>query len=196
LVGIACAVGILTTRVLDNKKHLIGLHAIKSKWRPVKMRRFPLTILLLSAMIVGTSSALEIYILGPSGGEGGEGFTDEIYDIHETSDLYIWTGSVVEGVTLKRGEEAVGYSHGTFKGTMHTFTLQQGEYITGISGKYGRFVDSIQIHTNRRVSPRYGGPGGSAEYIYEAPNGWEVAGFCGRSGDVIDAIGVVLRKHS
>jgi hypothetical protein len=162
------------------------------------MRRFPLAILLLFAVTIGSSSAVEIFILGPSGGTGGVGFTDEVSDTYETSVLYIWTGSVVEGYTIQRDEEGhgMGYSHGRYTGTKHTFTLQQGEYITGISGRYGTFVDSIIIQTNRRTSPRYGGPGGSAEYIYEAPDGWEIAGFCGRAGTYLDAIGVVLRKRS
>jgi hypothetical protein len=86
--------------------------------------------------------------------------------------------------------------HGGRGGTYYVLTLQPGDYITGISGKYGTFVDSIQIHTNQRVSRRYGGPGGSADYIYEAPSGWEVAGFCGRAGTYLDAIGVVLRRQS
>ena len=166
------------------------------------MRRFFLTILLLFAMMLGSSFAQpEIYILGPSGGYGGTGFTDEdIKENQDVRDVNIWTGPVVNGIKLINdvdwGQRYAAPTHGSDDGTQSVFTLQPGEYITGISGKYGRFVDSIQIHTNLRVSPRYGGSGGSAEYIYEAPSGWEIAGFCGRSGDVIDAIGVVLRKQS
>ena len=40
-----------------------------------------------------------------------------------------------------------------------------------------------------------GGPGGTAEYTYEAPPGFEIVGFYGRSGDLVDAMGVVLRAR-
>jgi hypothetical protein len=57
---------------------------------------------------------------------------------------------------------------------------------------YGQYVDSIRFHTNLRVSPTYGGSGGGADYYYEAPPGWQIVGFYGRSGAYIDAVGVVL----
>ena len=167
------------------------------------MRMILLMISLLFAMMVGSSVPQfesEIYILGPSGGTGGTGFTDEAVPIYDVYFLDIWTGSVVNGIFIQWGETGhgeKGNGHGKLEGIKHRFYLQQGEYITGISGRYGTFVDSIIIQTNLgRVSSSYGGPGGSAEYIYEVPSGWEIAGFCGRQGDVIDAIGVVLRKHS
>jgi hypothetical protein len=169
------------------------------------MKLVPLTILLSFTIMVGSSFAqeapLEIYILGPSGGTGGVGFTDEIKDRISVKEVNIWTGSVVNGINIVHSDSSGGYyathRYGSSEGTKHTFTLQADEYITGISGRYGTFVDSIIIHTNNRMSRSYGGTGGSAEYIYEAPSGYEVAGFCGREGkgegDVIDAIGVVLR---
>lgn len=171
----------------------------------MRMRIFPLMILLLFTVMVDSSFAnLEIYILGPSGGPGGTGFTDEIGELdiygnnYNVAKVHVYAGSVVEGIYLETYERGGGYvtpKHGGLGGTHHVFTLQEGEYITGISGKYGTLVDSIQIHTNRRVSRLYGGSGGSADYIYEAPSGWEVAGFCGREGQFIDAIGVVLQKN-
>jgi hypothetical protein len=169
------------------------------------MKLVSLTILLSFAIMAGSSFAqeepLEIYILGPSGGTGGVGFTDEITDRIPVKEVNIWTGSVVNGINIVHSDRAGRYfathRYGSAQGTKHTFTLQADEYIIGISGRYGTFVDSIIIHTNRRMSRSFGGPGGSAEYIYEAPAGYEVAGFCGREGEgegaVIDAIGVVLR---
>jgi len=171
------------------------------------MRRIiSLAALIISIAIVGLSfgqSGIEVYILGPSGGMGGAGFTDEIGEldprIHNVDKVHVYAGSVVEGIrleTYERGGGIITPHHGGLGGTHYVFALQEGEYITGISGKYGNLVDSIQIHTNRRVSQRFGGPGGSADYIYEAPSGWEVAGFCGRAGTYVDAIGVVLRRQS
>lgn len=37
----------------------------------------------------------------------------------------------------------------------HYFTLEAGEYLIGISGRSGQYVDSIVFHTNQRISPTY-----------------------------------------
>jgi hypothetical protein len=49
------------------------------------------------------------------------------------------------------------------------------------------------MQTDKGKTITAGGPGGDADYTYEAPPGFEIAGFYGRSGEFVDAIGVVLR---
>jgi hypothetical protein len=54
-------------------------------------------------------------------------------------------------------------------------------------------VDSLRIHTNMRVTETFGGPGGGVDFFYQAPIGFSIIGFVGRSGLYLDAIGVVVR---
>ena len=74
--------------------------------------------------------------------------------------------------------------------------LQEDEYITKISGKANNYVGSIQFHTNKgRTSNSYGtaqGQWAGTDFTLEAPAGKQIAGFRGRSGSYIDAIGIVV----
>lgn len=63
-----------------------------------------------------------------------------------------------------------------------------------MSGKYGNRVDSIVIRTNQGNVLAKGGFGGPGEYKYTANAQFSIVGFKGRSGNVIDAIGVVYRQ--
>ena len=78
-------------------------------------------------------------------------------------------------------------------GERHQFRLEEGEWLMGISGRCGIYIDSIRFHTNWRVSPTYGGPGGDREYLFWAPEGGEVVGFWGRADWYLDAIGILVR---
>jgi hypothetical protein len=80
--------------------------------------------------------------------------------------------------------------------TLSEFNLDEGEFITEISGRYGELVDSVRIHTNLQVSALFGGGGGSADYQYQAPNGSEICGFVARSGLHLGAIGVLFRQRA
>lgn len=82
---------------------------------------------------------------------------------------------------------------GGLGGFHHTFYLEDDEYLIGISGRCGWYVDSIRLHTNKRVSESYGGEGGERDYALMAPAGYEIAGLYGRSDWYIDALGVWLR---
>src|SRR5690606_34290785 len=79
---------------------------------------------------------------------------------------------------------------GGLGGEHHVFYLDEDEYVTGISGRAGWYIDSIQFRTNKRRSPLYGGSGGDRDYSFEAPTGYEVAGLFGRSDWYIDSLGV------
>jgi hypothetical protein len=63
------------------------------------------------------------------------------------------------------------------------------EYIVGLSGRCGDFIDSIRLQTNKRTSPVYGGSGGNREFRIDVPSGNQALGFTGRSGGYLDAIG-------
>ena len=161
-----------------------------------------LFLVVLVSMIIGISGpalAQEIYKLGPSGGTGGNAFCDDDLPHHaRVVEVRVFAGQYVDSLQIvyetENGERQSLSKHGGNGGNQNVFTLDEGEYITGISGRYGQYVDSIRIHTNRKTSQLYGGPGGSADYHYEAERGAKIVGFYGRSGNYIDAIGVVVRK--
>lgn len=125
------------------------------------------------------------------GGGGGNNFRDDFHADSRVKAVIIWAGQYVYSVQMLHSDKQLPM-HGGIGGTKYFFGLEQGEYITGISGSAEGFVDSIIIHTNKRQSPRYGGSGGS-HFILMAPEGKEVVGFRGRSGAIVDSIGILTK---
>ncbi len=84
---------------------------------------------------------------------------------------------------------------GTPAGTLDTIALGAGEFITEISGRRSQFLDSLSISTSAgRRFGRFGGSGGNPDYEFPDAGGpQEVLGFFGRSGALIDALGVHTR---
>lgn len=135
---------------------------------------------------------------GYSGGCGGKEFLDNPPSgMNGVDKVIIRSGRYVDSlqmvVKLDKGTYELA-RHGGSGGARSEFNLSEGEYITQISGSYGGKVDSILFGTNKRTSKEYGGEGGCAHYSYEAPEGYEIVGFYGRSGSLIDAVGIVLSK--
>ncbi|MFN3334906.1 MAG: jacalin-like lectin [Caldilinea sp.] len=137
--------------------------------------------------------------IGVSGGEGGIPVEDyvipagaRIREVKLTTGWFVDSIQVgyVDAAGAMRALPGIG-GHGD---EVHSFTLEDDEYLVGISGRSARYLDSIRFHTNKRVSPTYGGEGGEAEYFFLAPEGSEVVGFFGRADWYIDAIGIVARS--
>lgn len=131
------------------------------------------------------------------GGPGGQYFQDPALAAGtRVAALRVRAGAWIDAIQLvwsgPDGQEYPLVQHGGNGGSPHTFRLEPGEFITALSGRYGHYVDSVQIHTNRRDSPVYGGPGGSVAYRIEAPPERQIAGLAGRSGIYLDAIGAVF----
>jgi predicted flap endonuclease-1-like 5' DNA nuclease len=140
-------------------------------------------------------------VLGPSGGNGGHAF--EEYTIPagvKVQAIRVNAGFYVDGLQLICVDAigaVIALPHlGGRGGFRHTITLDEGEYLTGISGRSGRYIDSIRFHTNKRVTDSIGGHGGENEYHFEAAANGEVAGFFGRADWYIDQLGVVLRNRA
>jgi hypothetical protein len=143
---------------------------------------------------------MEVRRCGPSGGNGGHEFADDaIVPGERVSEVRIRAGRTVDAVQIihknASGARHEFSQHGDNGGDLHVFTLDENEFITGISGRFGATVDSISIHTTRQSSPRFGGGGGNADYHYECPEDCEIVGFLGRAGRTLDAIGVIMRRH-
>jgi hypothetical protein len=92
---------------------------------------------------------------------------------------------------LAVGSGFMGDQHGGSGGRLSVFSLDPDEYITGISGRYGDTIDSLRIQTNKRASQLYGGGGGNRDYRLEVPRDTQAVGFVGRSGNLVDAIGLI-----
>lgn len=138
--------------------------------------------------------------IGPAGGNGGKPF--DHYDIPDgarLSAIHIYTEWVVNAVQfdfVQAGGATGGRPPiGGLGGEHHTFYLDDDEYLTGISGRAGWYIDSLRLHTNKRVSPAYGGAGGERDFSFQAPAGFEIGGLFGRSAWYIDALGVTARKR-
>jgi hypothetical protein len=133
---------------------------------------------------------------GPSGGTGGSTYNDEAQSIFQSDtpiQINFRSGSYVDNIQFVYNAGSLP-SHGGGGGSPSTFLLDHasGEFITGISGRYGDYVDSLTVQTNKPRTFTVGGSGGSASYTYTAPPGFQIAATVGRSGDYNDAIGVVL----
>ena len=81
--------------------------------------------------------------------------------------------------------------------------LERDEHITKVTGRFGDVIDFIQISTSKRENAlRAGGhlrileprsPIIAGTCTFEAPDGTAIVGFFGRAGNLIDALGVILR---
>ncbi|HOU39995.1 MAG TPA: jacalin-like lectin [Promineifilum sp.] len=136
--------------------------------------------------------------LGPIGGEGGrpfDGYT--IPDDARLTAVHVFAEWVLDALRLEwvdsNGAPGSHPPIGGLGGYHHTFYLDEDEYLTGISGRCGWYVDSVRFHTNKRVSDLFGGEGGEREYTLLASPGEEVAGLFGRCDWYIDALGLQLR---
>lgn len=142
---------------------------------------------------------MDIMHIGPAGGDGGQPFSH--YDIPDDARItvvHIYTEWVVNAIQfdyVRADGTTGGQPVGGMGGEHHTFHLDDDEYLTGISGRCGWYIDSLRLHTNKRVSPVYGGQAGDRDYLFVAPEGYEVFGLFGRSGWYIDALGVSARPR-
>jgi len=136
--------------------------------------------------------------LGPAGGHSGKPFEDyTIPDGARLTAIHVYADWVVDALKIDYTQidgAADGRPPiGGLGGSHFVFYLDPDEYLTGISGRCGWYIDSIRFHTNKRQSDLFGGAGGEQSYQFVAPPGYEVAGLFGRADWYIDALGLRLR---
>ena len=140
------------------------------------------------------------YKLGPSGGNGGRKFADSPISLtSRVTQVQMRSNGSIEAVQLM-AECPDGTSislglHGGTDGQLEVFPLDRDEYIVGITGRVGPVVESLQIHTNKKSSMTYGGSSEGSDYQYMAPDGTEIIGFWGRSGEMADSISIIVRQR-
>ena len=131
------------------------------------------------------------------GGTGGREFVAHLHTHGEQiTEIHIAAGDLVDALQIVF-TNALGQPDslpiiGGSGGERFIFTLDEDEYLVGISGRYGDYIDQIQFHTNKRNSPTYGGNGGQVFSLYAA-DGDEVAGLFGRAGWYVDSVGIATR---
>jgi len=107
----------------------------------------------------------------------------------------VWHRDVVDGIQLETDRGVLPRIGGTGKHRdvrKDTFTLEAGEFLTGIDIDYWNYIDRITFHTNKRQHGHYGGDGGRLRKRLLAPSGRAVAGFKGRHWDFVDSIQLLL----
>jgi hypothetical protein len=150
--------------------------------------------------------AEDFYFCGPSGGVGGIHFSDAevaggfLSDGRRLVEVRIRSGALINAIQTVYvnvlGQKYESPWHGGAGGTLSVFTLAPDEYITRVNGKYGAFMDHLEIITNKGHFKGWGGTGGQIGFVYNAPPGSKIHGFFGHSGDLLDSIGVFFKKIS
>lgn len=134
-----------------------------------------------------------------AGGAGGLPFrTDPLDDNERIVAVNIWSGNVIDAIQLVASDDNVTRSlekHGGNGGILETYNLDPDEYITGLVLQTGSVVDSLIIKTNKGESKRFGGNGGPTQIPLSIPEDSEAVGLCGKSGSLVDALGIVYRRR-
>jgi hypothetical protein len=148
----------------------------------------------LFALPLAASAANQSAIFG---GPGGAPFVDDPDPEARLVGVSIRFGDFIDAISAvyrQPGRDRLrAVVHGGNGGGPGVFELAEGEHIVAISGGVGKFVEWIQIHTNRRSSNPFGRPGDGRDFRIDVPEGHVMVGFVGRSGDYLDAIGLALR---
>ena len=153
----------------------------------------------LATLAAGDLHAANFTFRGPSGGPRGADFVglpkgSEIAQVRVHSGKYI---DAIEMVYRSRSRSTIfGRKYGGPGGSLGTFNLRAGEYLTVLGGKHGKFIDSIYIQTNLGRKAKWGGSGGHKSFRYATVAGTRIRGVWGRAGKYLDAIGVVVNAPS
>jgi hypothetical protein len=128
-----------------------------------------------------------------AGGYGGRPFEPANGDPdNKIIRIEVRSGAEIDGlrVTYESGlVEQWGGTGGTWK---EPFEIEWNEELIGMAGRHGARIDSIRFVTSRgRLSPQYGGRGGTDDFEISIQNDprYRVLGLRGRAQNRIDAIG-------
>lgn len=146
------------------------------------------------------------WYFGPSGGSGGNIHIDPAKDLEKPfpKQFNVSSGWYIDQIEVRVADIAKSKSHlhhssfGGHGGTKVGFTLNDGEYITEVFGTYDKFLVTLGIRTSKGKKKEWGGDNGQgrAEFKYAVPSGYYICGFIGRSGALVDAIGIGIASIS
>ena len=134
------------------------------------------------------------------GGPHGDYFTDvpTVPAAAQVRTLSLRSGSRVDqvGVTLADGTTL---AHGGSGGNPASLTLGSNEYITSATLCQGKYKGNTRVFSARFVTnlgrTLAGGSDTSDCVTRTAPDGWQIAGFHGRSGGELDKVGFLYTKR-
>lgn len=136
-----------------------------------------------------------------SGGVGGKYFEDDLTDVLNIKSITIYWDRWVDNLSVtyelnEKKSRTVSYGGPTEGKQNKTIYLADDEYVTEISGHYGNWIDFLTIKTSNFRVVSGGGTARITPFILTAPNGKGFPpGFCGRSQDWLDAIGILVPKY-
>lgn len=130
------------------------------------------------------------------GGPHGTAFNDadDLPATRSPRKLTLSGGERLDAVSLTH-DDGTALSHGGTGGTATSLTLGSGEHLTSVTLTQGQHDDHTRIFSatfttdaGRTLSA---GEATSDSVTFTAPDGWQIVGFTGRSGDEIDKLGVL-----
>jgi hypothetical protein len=136
------------------------------------------------------------YQIPSVGGGGGDKFRFILPEGAKFSSVAVSSGDEVDRLTINYILNGVpkDTTFGGNGGRSQPGKALNNLKIIGISGRYGDRIDKIRFHySDGSKSADFGGGGGDHNFSMQANNGGEVIGFYGRSGRVIDNIGIICR---
>ncbi len=149
-----------------------------------------------------TPGPRQLYRLPPTIGRsyGGTSYQDSMPDTARVAELWIGAGTFIEGLQMwslnSDGMLFTSGPHGGWASGLFRIVLAADEYIVALSGKGGLYMDSLSVVTNKRTYGPYGGSGGDTAFSIAAPAGYEIVGFFGRAGELMDYTGAMARQRS
>jgi hypothetical protein len=135
---------------------------------------------------------------GIFGGPGGVTFIDDYRGTTPIETVFVWSAQAIDGIRLRwRGNPDLGPRRGGLGGEPYTFVLSEGAVLKAVEGTVGAFegkcvVTSLVLRaSDGELSPTFGLSQGE-RFSVVAPDGYQVAGFWGAEGRIIDALGVLM----
>mmetsp|Transcript_37096 Transcript_37096/g.60083 ORF Transcript_37096/g.60083 Transcript_37096/m.60083 type:complete len:235 (-) Transcript_37096:43-747(-) len=132
------------------------------------------------------------------GGAGGTDFDDGIIvGFSPIVKFVVRAGYYVDAVQTVIDEGGTPLEierRGGSGGAVFEFVLQPGETVVKVEGFHsGEYIHGLRFTSTAKVSDWFGRSEGDHQFTITAPLGHEVAGFWGRCGLFLDAIGGVFR---
>jgi hypothetical protein len=126
-----------------------------------------------------------------AGGSGGSAFSDDLTQVARLAGFVINSGWYVDGIQgiFQRcdGTPFNGPWHGGVGGTSHSIVnFAPSEYIVGITGSSGWYINQITIQTNLDTYGPYGQQTGANAWNVPYDN---IGGFFGSAGSYLDKLG-------
>jgi hypothetical protein len=131
----------------------------------------------------------------PVGDPGGTLRKDQAEGVTKTLAVLVSAGMLIDYIQLLAycdSEPLALTGHGGDGGHFTPFVLARDEYLTGITGWYGAYINSLTLHTNHRSSRQFGGRGGEREFSIQAGPGEQIVGLICRAETFVHAIGAIL----